>query len=54
MNHDFHNVYTQVNPELIEEFESKNMIFVGHDEAAQRMEMLELKGTYVLCSVSCE
>ena len=54
MNHDFHNVYTQVNPELIEEFESKNMIFVGHDEAAQRMEMLELKSTYVLYSVSCE
>ena len=54
VNCDFHNVCIQVNPELIEEFESKNMIFVGHDEAAQRMEMLELKGTYVLYSVSCE
>lgn len=33
----------EVNPELIEEFESKNMTFVGHDEDGQRMEMLELK-----------
>lgn len=37
----------QVNPELIEQFESKNMIFVGHDEGGQRMEMLELKGEHV-------
>jgi len=40
-------VYTQVNPELIEKFESKNMIFVGHDEGGQRMEMLEIKGNNV-------
>lgn len=38
----------QVNPELIEKFESKNMIFVGHDEDGQRMEMLELKGQKML------
>ena len=39
---------TQVNPELVKEFESKNMKFVGHDEAGQRMEMLELKGEQLI------
>ena len=37
-------VCTQINPDLVEKFESNNMIFVGHDEGGQRMEMLELKG----------
>jgi len=34
----------QINPELVEQFESKGLRFVGRSEDGERMEILELQG----------
>ena len=34
----------QINPELVEQFESKGLKFVGRSEDGERMEILELQG----------
>ena len=38
----------QVNPTYVHDIETKGMVFVGHDEEGQRMEILELKGTLLV------
>ena len=38
----------QVNPSFVARFEEKGMHFVGRDVDGERMEILEIEGTYVL------
>ena len=38
----------QVNPTYVHDIETKGMVFVGHDEEGQRMEILELKGNLLV------
>ena len=35
----------QVNPKYVAELEKKGMMFVGHDDTAERMEIMEIPGT---------
>lgn len=46
--HLFNTLSHQVNPTYVHDIETKGMVFVGHDEEGQRMEILELKGTLLV------
>ena len=37
-----------MNPKIVKELEEKGMKFVGHSEDGERMEIMELDGTYRL------
>ena len=37
----------KVNPEYVSQFEEKGMKFVGRDVEGERMEIMEIKGTWL-------
>lgn len=42
-------LYFQVNPNMINRFEEKDLCFVGQDVDGKRMEIIELTSKWVLC-----
>lgn len=42
-------LYFQVNPNMINQFEEKDLCFVGQDVDGKRMEIIELTSKWVLC-----